>query len=165
MQTPCKNVLRYNGNGGPVHFLFQYPAPGAKEIRPSFERFYFYKGYVIGESAGNTFYVVDEKGGRIQKFSDGAAFESYLKENTLTPLLWTRWYDRFYDEANFRGLLLLALVMFPLTGLLLVLYLYSLYSLLLGRHKSYAVVKRVYAGGVSVFILLAALMQVFPQSI
>ena len=169
MATPKGNLLRYEGTGGPIRFFFasSHEAGECTDIPISFDRFYFFNGYLIAEWGEEQFYVIDERSVHVQAFNDRMVFERYLEMQQLKPRLWTRWYDRSYDEANFRWLNFFAVVMFPLTLLLIGLFIYSIYSLLTrkGTKVAFRSVKTVYTLAMTIFVLSVVLLQVFPQSI
>ncbi|MBL0035943.1 MAG: hypothetical protein IPP26_09280 [Flavobacteriales bacterium] len=58
------------------------------------ERWYFYKGCVIGElSDSKGWFVVEEAKSEVIWHTDRLKWEALLKERDLIPSLWTRWFD------------------------------------------------------------------------
>lgn len=169
MKTPMGNLLRYEGTGGAIQFFFAAPhgRGDRMDIPVSFDRFYFFNGHLIAERGEAQFFVINERSAAVRPFDDRETFERYLSAQQLKPRLWTRWYDRSYDEANFRWLNFFAVVMFPLTLLLIALFIYSIYSLLVrkGEKVAFRSAKTLYALAITFFVLSAALLQVFPQSL
>lgn len=84
-------------------------------------RWYFYKNHIIGEgkimskdkSMMAEYFVIDEINSELIGFEDKATYETYLKENKLTPLIWTRWHKT--DWNVFWGIILSAIVLFPIS--------------------------------------------------
>ncbi|KQC02797.1 hypothetical protein [Pedobacter sp. Hv1] len=169
-RTPYHNLLVYDGSSSYLVYL-EYSDSNSSTIGNSntkenayFKQFYFYKGYIVGR-ADSLFFVANERKPTVLKFTDSVKFEAFLIKNNLKPKLWTRWYDHYYDEANFKYLLLFAFFLFPITLLIISLYLYCFVNVLKGKKVKFYKAKMFYLIALPSFILFVYLFQTFPQSI
>lgn len=74
------------------------------------QRWYFYKGCVIGyleQGQPNAFFIIDERTCALDTFKTRETFDIALEDRNLKPLLWTRWYATnwgFYLRGTDTGL-------------------------------------------------------------
>lgn len=164
-RTPFGNRLYYDGTAtGTVWFFFSPSASSNENDGLSFNRFYFYKNFLIAESK-NTYYIIDERQRNYKRYADRLLFEEALKHHRLKPRIRTRWYDHHYDEANLKWIYFMAIIMFPLTIVIAGMYLYSIYSLAIQRSKKFKILKKTYLLTISIFMFVLFVIQTFPQSI
>ncbi|GAA4333717.1 hypothetical protein GCM10023184_27090 [Flaviaesturariibacter amylovorans] len=82
------------------------------------DRWYFYKGHVVGRLVSG-YFVANERSGEIRGFEEEQYWKEYLAERDLVPKYWTRWHTgnwRWLDDYAFALLLIGALVLIPLLG-------------------------------------------------
>ena len=168
-RTPYDNTLYYDGSAGsPVTFMFGATSRASDMIskqatQTAFSDFYFYKGYVIAET-DTSFTVINEKQPGIHLFNDQASFDAFLDANNLRPKIWTRWYNKNYDEANFKSLSFMVFYYFPISLVIIGLAIYFTISIRKTRNNAYKSFKKVYLIGLVAFIVFTYLLQIFPQS-
>lgn len=64
------------------------------------ERWYFYKGFIVGEM-GEQFFILDEATGENTIFDNNEKWISKIQSSGLEPVLWTRWYiDNWVDSDS-----------------------------------------------------------------
>ncbi|WP_133551481.1 hypothetical protein [Pedobacter duraquae] len=168
-RTPYDNTVYYDGSAGsPVTFMFGATSRASEAIskqatQTAFSDFYFYKGYVIAET-DTSFTVINEKQPSVNFFNDQSSFDAYLDANNLRPKIWTRWYNKNYDEANFKPLSFMAFYYFPVSIFIIGLTIYFTISIRKTKNNAYKSFKKVYLIGLVVFIAFVYFLQVFPQS-
>lgn len=169
-ETPYHNHLVYDGSSSHLVCL-EYSDNNLSTVgypntivTACFKQFYFYKGYIIGRT-DSLFIVANERKPAVLKFTDSVKFEAFLIKNNLKPKLWTRWYDHYYDEANFKYILFFAFFLFPITLPIIFLYGYCLVHILKGKKAKFYKVKIAYLIALPSLILFIYLFQAFPQSI
>ena len=167
--TPYNNTLYYDGSAGsPVTFMFGATSGASDTLsiqatQTAFSDFYFYKGHIIAET-DTSFTVINEKVPAINFFDDQASFDTYLDANNLRPKIWTRWYNKNYDEANFKTLGFAAFYFFPISLVIIGLAIYFAISIRKTRNRTYKVFKKVYLTVLIAFVAFVCLFQMFPQS-
>lgn len=98
--TPYGNSM-YDNGGGAAFFLVKT----GQEIT-AVKRWYFYKGYTVGEYQQG-YFLVEEGSARLQRFASSKAWENELTRRNLKPV-WTRWYQ---DDWHLLDDLLLVMVL------------------------------------------------------
>lgn len=163
-KTPYNNTLSYDGSGSHWAYFDFTSRPNLATKLVYFKEFYFYKGHIIGK-ADSLFFVVNEAEPEMAEFKNKAQFEKYLREHSLKPLVWTRWYDFKYDLANFKDWPFHLIAAWPFVLALLALLVYSLATLKNNKHKMLYSAKIAYMVLCIGFVLFVYLFQIFPQSI
>jgi len=101
------------------NFSYSHPSKKLKEL----QRWYFYKGFIIGEY-DEGFFIIDEKKEEIKLFKYQDRWENYIKNNGLRPHRWTRWFNTGWNLlSDFWVLFFLA----PIVFVLLIFYIRLIY--------------------------------------
>lgn len=168
--TPYGNTVYYDGSAGaPITFHFGETSKASdtlslKAAGTAFSDFYFYKGFLIAET-DTTGTIINERDPEILFFKDKRLFSNYLNTHNLKPKIWTRWYNKNYDQANFKSFVFLAFFFFPVTLVLIGLAIYFLVSLKKTKTTGYKTFKKIYLIALITVAGLIFLLQTFPQSI
>lgn len=160
--TPGGNTLQYDGTSAHTAFLYLEHCGDSLRDELTLQQWYFYKQHIIGKNGDSLYYVIDEGRCVVNRFTSEAAFKQYIAEHRLKPALWLRSYDTMRTWDYFEQLCFMAFMLFPLTIILLILYLVVGVGLLLGKKK--AVWKTVLLVVVPAGVIITALLQYFPQS-
>ena len=167
--SPYGNRLYYDGSAGaPVTFNFSEKSSAGETAsrqaaETAFSDFYFYKGFIVAET-DTSYTIINEKNPEILFFDNKASFDSYLDAHDLRPAIWTRWYNKNYDEANFKSIGFAAIFYFPISLFLIIIAIYSAISIRKSRNPVVKALKKIY---LITFIAISGvifLLQAFPQS-
>lgn len=77
---------------------------------------YFYKHCIIG-TTDSIFFVIDERSADLRKYTSENEWRNYLKDATLEPVLWTRWFSdnwKFYERMVFVFIAMIIILFVPL---------------------------------------------------
>ncbi|RZM30000.1 MAG: hypothetical protein EOO88_02610 [Pedobacter sp.] len=167
--SPYGNRLYYDGSpGAPVTFNFSEKSKAGetasmKAAETAFSDFYFYKGFIVAET-DTSYTIINEKNPEVLFFDNKASYDSYLDTHNLRPAVWTRWYNKNYDEANFKSIGFAAIFYFPISLFLIIIAIYSAISIRKTKNPLVKVLKKIY---LITFIAISGvifLLQAFPQS-
>lgn len=154
--TPEGNIMGDPGSGTSLTLV--KTRKELSEIRT----WYFYKRYIIGNTA-KYFFIANEMNGDVLLFKNRSDWDSFIHDNALKPVVWTRWYsDNWVDRDN---LFALFIFFFFISIPLLLLFLFAFYKAIKDEHLK---ITKPY----TVFVLLTILvmggiilLDIFPQSI
>ena len=167
--SPYGNRLYYDGSpGAPVTFNFGKKSNAGEAVSrqaavTAFSDFYFYKGFIVAET-DTSYTIINEKNPEILFFDDKASYDTYIDTHNLRPTIWTRWYNKNYDEANFKSIGFAAIFYFPISLFLIIIAIYSAISIRKTRNPVVKTLKKIY---LITFIAISGvifLLQAFPQS-
>lgn len=132
------------------------------------QRLYFYKNHIIGELGEDVdnideYFIVDENQNVVYRFKDKTKWESEIKEKSLSPSFWTRWYTTDWYEFDDWGPLFLFyfIILIPLIGLYFYILLKAIQKERFKFFKPYTTISTI----ITVLILLELLLEIYPQSI
>jgi len=109
--TPGGNTISYealsNDQSVMIHCGRMYDAgKDYQRVIDHIERWYFYKDFVVGnywENGVREYFVFNELTCQCQTFSDWEAFEKQKRELGIKPIIWTRWYSKFWGVITGEG--------------------------------------------------------------
>jgi hypothetical protein len=95
-KTPHNNEIRDSGNGANLYV-------NQNVVLESIQKWYFYKKTIIGEGYKSKFYFVFfEESKKIHVFENKNQWVSFLKQENLEPIFWTRWYSDDWTLSFFK---------------------------------------------------------------
>lgn len=152
--TPNGNKLYYDGGSdGLVKLAIRGSDIWVKE-------FYFYKNHIVAKTA-TAFYIVNEKGNKIEIFHSKLAFDKAVEEKKLDPIFIVRWFDENYGSDRFW--IPFSLVLFPLPFFMPIVWIICVVSLLRQSDKM-LFLKRGIVIGYPVISLFVWIISFVPQS-
>ena len=156
--TPQSNTFdNYSGNG--ISLSLRNGGFGSVD---SLKRWYFYKGFIVGERE-HGFFIANEKTAKVQLFATQNTWAKALADAKLKPGYYTRWYNWqwvYYDDIGYY-----ALIFFFMSAPCILIFLYLLYMAF--RYEKFNVRKpcTMIVLIVSGLLLITYLLERFPQSI
>ena len=151
---------------------------GGISIITHLNKWYFYKGYIVGEFQKNKetigdnqnrgyFFIFNERSCEIKVFDSKASFNKIKKELNLIPFFWTRWYKDewsfFMNSGNFERFFLRFFVILPFTFIVIVWFLIHVY---INRRKlNFKRPQTLILSIITFCITFRFLLEIFPSSI
>ena len=143
----------------------------AGELVDSVDRWYFYRGYVVGATnKASRYFVFNERSAEVTRFPTRASWRAYLQQHSLVPAIYTRWYSDDWD-FNMRdlGAYLVVEVFFSFVLAILVLLFASFYKTRQGNGnfplgRFYLIMGLCLTGVFWVFTFADVLLSKFPGS-
>lgn len=164
-KTPGGNMISYL-NSNDKHSNFFICSDADFEV-PSLQKWYFYKGYIIGSFEDEPrvkYFIINEADCSIELFTNIARFENIITTNHLNPLIWKRWHNDnwgFFFEGDGAGG---AMDWLFLRGTWLVLPVVSIIAFQLIRNKFKNILIRIFAIGIVVVTFVQILLDLYPMS-
>ena len=153
--TPGHNEINNFYGGSAIYF-----SKGTE--LDSLERWYFYKGHIVGELTGKGFFVANELTSEVVRFSDKSSWKNYIESANLEPKVWTRWYDT--DWNFFQALPYL--LWLPFFGIIPLIWIYAIILIRAIKRERFNLKKpyTIMTISIPLLVVLLNVANNFPQS-
>jgi hypothetical protein len=155
-ETPGANLMEDPGSGTQLTIR----KTGEKLL--GIKRWYFYKDFIVGESA-DVLFILDENRGEKLIYNDREKWTKEIQLRGLKPFLWTRWYTDNWVDGDWLLIWLYFgfIVSIPLT----LFFLFALYQVIVKERFRLTSFYTIFVLSVAIGIGMTLLLDHYPCSI
>jgi hypothetical protein len=156
-KTPNDNEINnFYGNGLTLRLK------NGKQVQ-ELSRWYFYKENIVGQLHDGTYFVANENTGQVDSFQRIADFDHFIEAHKYEPTFWKRWHTA--DWAPLNDILFIALLAFPISIILVILFCIICYAAIIVEKLNYRRPFTLILISILLISLLNIALERFPQSI